>query len=110
MAPERTTPAADPSAGGLIGELAALLGEAGIATSRLDAELLVGHAFGRDRAWLHAHPDAALGAAGIAELQGWAQRRAGGEPIAYIRGFKEWFGMRVATDARALIPRPETEL
>jgi release factor glutamine methyltransferase len=37
-------------------------------------------------------------------------RRAAGEPIAYIRGFKEWLSLRIATDRRALIPRPETEL
>ena len=43
-------------------------------------------------------------------LGGWVERRAVGEPIAYIRGFKEWLSLRIATDPRALIPRPETEL
>ena len=38
------------------------------------------------------------------------ERRAAGEPVAYIRGFKEWHSLRIRTDARALIPRPETEL
>ena len=38
------------------------------------------------------------------------ERRAAGEPVAYIRGFKEWRSLRIRTDARALIPRPETEL
>ncbi|MBA2632285.1 MAG: peptide chain release factor N(5)-glutamine methyltransferase, partial [Chloroflexi bacterium] len=37
-------------------------------------------------------------------------RRAAGEPIAYIRGFKEWHSLRIRTDRRGLIPRPETEL
>lgn len=37
-------------------------------------------------------------------------RRAAGEPIAYIRGFKEWHSLRILTDPRALVPRPETEL
>jgi len=37
-------------------------------------------------------------------------RRAAGEPVAYLRGFKEWHALRIRTDARALIPRPETEL
>ena len=45
-----------------------------------------------------------------ARLRGWVERRAAGEPIAYIRGFKEWLSLRIATDPRALIPRPETEL
>ena len=83
---------------------------AGIPSPRLDAELLVGHAFGRDRAWLYAHPDAELGASEATLLAGWIERRSAGEPIAYIRGFKEWLSLRIATDARALIPRPETEL
>ena len=38
------------------------------------------------------------------------ERRAAGEPIAYIRGFKEWHSLQIRTDRRALIPRPETEL
>jgi release factor glutamine methyltransferase len=83
---------------------------AGSPSPRLDAELLVSHAFGRDRAWLHAHPEETLGAREGEQLRDWVERRAGGEPIAYVRGFKEWFSMRIATDRRALIPRPETEL
>jgi len=83
---------------------------AGSPTPRLDAELLVGHAVGRDRAWVLAHPDAQLDEEDARHLAGWLARRATGEPIAYIRGYKEWLSLRVATDARALIPRPETEL
>jgi release factor glutamine methyltransferase len=98
------------TAGELISDTTAALRGAGIPSPRLDAELLVGHAFGRDRAWLHAHPEAALDAHGRESLAGWVERRAAGEPIAYIRGFKEWLSLRIATDARALIPRPETEL
>jgi release factor glutamine methyltransferase len=82
----------------------------GSPSPRLDAELLVAHAFGRDRAWLHANPDEALGAVELAELAGWLERRAAGEPVAYIRGYKEWLSLRILTDPRALIPRPETEL
>jgi release factor glutamine methyltransferase len=79
-------------------------------TPRLDAELLVAHAFDRDRTWLHAHPDASLDEPEARRLDEWVERRAAGEPIAYIRGYKEWLTLRIATDARALIPRPETEL
>jgi release factor glutamine methyltransferase len=77
---------------------------------RLDAELLIAHAFGRDRTWLHSHPDEALGQREIAMLAGWLQRRRDGEPVAYIRGYKDWLSLRILTDPRALIPRPETEL
>jgi release factor glutamine methyltransferase len=86
------------------------LRDAGSPSPRLDAELLVSHAFGRDRSWLHAHPEAQLDPSDRESLAGWIERRATGEPIAYIRGFKEWFSLRVLTDRRALIPRPETEL
>lgn len=98
------------TAGQLMDDIATTLRTAGIPSPRLDAELLVGHAFGRDRAWLHAHPEAEVDAADARSLAGWVGRRTAGEPIAYIRGFKEWLSLRIATDARALIPRPETEL
>ena len=97
-------------AGSLVADATGALRAAGIPSPRLDAELLVGHAFGRDRAWLHAHPDAELASADAPALAVWVERRAAGEPIAYIRGFKEWLSLRIATDPRALIPRPETEL
>jgi release factor glutamine methyltransferase len=86
------------------------LREARSPTPRLDAELLVAHAFGRDRAWLLAHPEAPVNDEAADQLDGWVSRRAQGEPVAYIRGFKEWFSLHVRTDRRALIPRPETEL
>ena len=84
------------------------LHETGQPTPRLDAEILLAHVTGRERTWLLAHPEAALeeGAAFSAAVE----RRAAGEPVAYIRGFKEWRSLRIRTDARALIPRPETEL
>ncbi len=63
---------------------------------------------GRDRSWLLAHPEAALSEADAFEAA--IARRETGEPVAYIRGFKEWRSLRIRTDARALIPRPETEL
>ena len=81
---------------------------AGSDTPRLDAEVLLGHVTGHDRTWLLAHPEAPLSAT---DAFGAAiDRRATGEPVAYIRGFKEWRSLRIRTDTRALIPRPETEL
>lgn len=98
------------TAGTLVAAASEQLRRAGSPSPRLDAELLVSHAFGRDRSWLLAHPDAELAGPEIASLLTWLQRRSAGEPIAYIRGFKDWFSLRIATDRRALIPRPETEL
>lgn len=105
----RAAPAADATASTLIARATARLGASTTETPRLDAELLVSHAFGRDRTWLLAHPDEPLDAARATELERWIKRRCAGEPVAYLRGFKEWFGLRVTVDRRALIPRPETE-
>ncbi len=84
------------------------LRESGSPSPRLDAEVLLAHVAGRDRAWLLANPEA--GVEGQAAFDAAIDRRAGGEPVAYIRGFKDWHSLRIRTDARALIPRPETEL
>lgn len=97
-------------AGLILADATARLRHAGSPTPRLDAELLVAHALGRDRAWLLAHPEVELDSGAAHDLAGWVERRSRGEPVAYIRGFKEWRGLRVRTDPRALIPRPETEL
>lgn len=109
MAPaDGVVPATHPTVGSAVAEAAARLREAGSPTPRLDAELLVAFVADRDRAWLLAHPEAEL--ADHHRLDALVARRAEGEPIAYLRGFKEWRSLRVRTDARALIPRPETEL
>jgi release factor glutamine methyltransferase len=84
------------------------LRDAGQPTPRLDAEVLLAHVTGRDRTWLLAHPEAGFDDGDA--LSAAVERRAAGEPVAYIRGFKEWRSLRIRTDARALIPRPETEL
>ncbi len=98
------------TAGAAVNAAARRLRAAESPTPRLDAELLVGYVLDRDRTWLLAHEEAALPAAAEARLAGLVERRAAGEPVAYLRGFKEWYGIRLATDQRALIPRPETEL
>ncbi|MCV0402111.1 MAG: peptide chain release factor N(5)-glutamine methyltransferase [Chloroflexi bacterium] len=83
---------------------------AGSPSARLDAEVLASHAVDRDRSWVLAHPEATLDAEAAARFVAAVERRAAGEPVAYIRGFKEWQSMRIRTDRRALVPRPETEL
>jgi release factor glutamine methyltransferase len=77
---------------------------------RLDAELLLGHVLGVDRAAVLAHSEAPVGTGQVAALEAALARRERGEPVAYIRGVKEFYGLALTTDARALIPRPETEL
>jgi release factor glutamine methyltransferase len=83
---------------------------AGSSSARLDAELLLAVALGVDRTGVVAHPGALVGSGAVAAYDGYVTRRAAGEPVAYIRGFREFHGLAIATDPRALIPRPETEL
>jgi release factor glutamine methyltransferase len=85
------------------------LREAGSESPRLDAELLLGHAIGTDRTVLIAHPEAVVSDGAAARYEEALVRRCAGEPVAYIRGFKEFHGLALAADPRALIPRPETE-
>lgn len=82
----------------------------GSESARLDAELLLAHALGVERTTILAHPEGAVGAEAAARLLDHVTRRAAGEPVAYIRGIKEFHGVAFAVDARALIPRPETEV
>jgi release factor glutamine methyltransferase len=82
---------------------------AGSESPRLDAELLLGHAIGTDRTVVAAHPEASVSLDGADRFEADLARRETGEPVAYIRGFKEFYGLAFSTDPRALIPRPETE-
>jgi release factor glutamine methyltransferase len=79
---------------------------------RLDAQLLLLHALGKpevDRAWLLAHDSDSLSPAASSDFLTVATRRAGGEPLAYITGHKEFFGLDLRVDNRVLVPRPDTE-
>jgi release factor glutamine methyltransferase len=81
----------------------------GFETPRLDTELLLAHAIGVGRTAVVAQGDAPVGADAEAAFRASLERRAAGEPVAYIRGIKEFHGIALAVDQRALIPRPETE-
>jgi release factor glutamine methyltransferase len=93
----------------LLAEGTARLRASGSETARLDAELLLGHAVGAGRTAIVAHHDAPVGADAAAIYRAFIERRAIGEPVAYIRGLKEFYGLAFHVDPRALIPRPETE-
>ena len=96
--------------GSALAEGTSRLRDAASPTARLDAEVLLAHVATRDRAWVLAHPETEIDTDVTAAFDAALERRAAGEPIAYIRGFKEWHSLRIRTDRRALIPRPETEL
>ncbi len=76
----------------------------------LEAELLLAALLERNRAYLLAHLDAPLPGAAAAVFRAWVLRRAAGEPLPYITGRIEFFGLDFAVSPAVLIPRPETEL
>jgi release factor glutamine methyltransferase len=75
-----------------------------------EARLLLGHVTGRPPAWLIAHDDEELDEATLLGFASLTARRAGGEPVAYLLGHREFFGRDFAVSPAVLIPRPETEL
>ena len=80
--------------------------------ARLDAQMLLLHSLERplhERAWLLAHDTDRLNPAQQARWQAALQRRLAGEPVAYITGRKEFWGLTLAIDARVLDPRADTE-
>lgn len=77
---------------------------------RLDAEVLLRHALGVERAYLYAHLDDLLAAEHASAFAAALQRRASGEPVAYVTGEREVMGHRFHVDGRVLVPRPETEV
>jgi release factor glutamine methyltransferase len=87
----------------------AQLRDSGSESARLDVELLLAHALETDRTTVLAHPDAPVGDGAASRFEAALERRASGEPVAYIRGVKEFHGLAFGVDERALIPRPETE-
>jgi release factor glutamine methyltransferase len=79
------------------------------AQPRRDAELLLLHVIQRDRAFLLTHPDAELSPQQAQQYKQWLRRRAAHEPIQYILGEQEFFGLTFRVTPDVLIPRPETE-
>jgi release factor glutamine methyltransferase len=93
--------------------LADALGQAVTAgLDRLDAQMLVLLALARDphdRAWLLSHDDAILSDSQTEQLTRLQLRRLAGEPMAYLTGWQEFHGLRLAVDPRVLVPRADTE-
>lgn len=80
------------------------------AECRHEAEQLLAHALGRDRAWLFAHAIDLLDARQVATLEDLLARRIAGEPVAYLTGMRGFWTLDLQVNAHTLIPRPETEL
>ena len=80
-----------------------------LGVERLDAQLLVAHVVGQSRAWVVAHDDAALDGGTAQALTTLLQRRAAGEPLAYLLGEREFHGLMLRVTPDVLVPRPDTE-
>lgn len=95
--------------GRLLATTTKFLAEKGASTPRLDAELMLAQVLNLAKVQLYVNFERELGAV---ELDGYRQlvrRRAGREPVAYILGHREFYGLNFKTTTAALIPRPETE-
>jgi release factor glutamine methyltransferase len=75
-----------------------------------EARIMLAHVLGSDRAWLAAHGDAKLSPAQAVAFDALTRRRHNGEPLAYLIGHREFFGLDLEISPDVLIPRPETEL
>lgn len=84
--------------------------DAGLDTPELDARLLAERAFGLDGAQLAAREHESVPSEHLLHLDGFAQVRLDGAPVARILGVKEFFGLEFGLNAATLVPRPDTEL
>jgi release factor glutamine methyltransferase len=85
------------------------LRDSGCSNPRLDAETLLMHVLGRDRAYLHAHPEVELACGELTRYHEAIESRASGIPLQYITGHQEFWGLDFKVSPTVLIPRPETE-
>lgn len=88
----------------LLAAAAARLGD------RAEAGILLAHALGKPRSWLVAHADDVPDAAGAEAFAALVERRAAGEPVAYLTGHRGFWTLELEVTPATLIPRPETEL
>jgi len=79
-------------------------------TAHLDAQALLSHSLQRPRVWVLAHPETTLNSEQIENLERQLLRLERGEPLAYVLGTCEFYGLELDIGPSVLIPRPETEL
>ena len=85
------------------------LEQAGIDEARRNAEWLVGEVAGRSRTHLYAYPEHEMTASQLETLRALVARRMQHEPVQYILGYADFYGLRLHVTPAVLIPRPETE-
>lgn len=75
----------------------------------IETEILLGHVLKKSKEFLYTHPEKKLTALELKKFKTLTKRRLKGEPIAYILGYKDFYGLRFKVNKNVLIPRPETE-
>ena len=96
--------------GEILQKSASWLAGKGLESPRLEAELLLAHVLGTDRVGLYVVADRPLDEAELDAYRSLLRRRAGGEPVAYLTGGREFYGLEFKVTPDVLVPRPETEL
>ena len=99
-----------PTIAEMLNEGEQLLADAALTDPRREAATLVAMALGRDRTFLYAHPEYEPNESETARIEEFIRRRAGREPLQYIRGTQEFYGLDFEVTPDVLIPRPETEM
>src|ERR1700694_525815 len=94
----------------LVARAAPYLARHGSTSPRLDAELLLAEALGCSRMDLYLQFERPLTADEVDRYRALCRRRAGGEPVAYIRGQREFMTVSLLITPTVMIPRPETEI
>jgi release factor glutamine methyltransferase len=94
---------------GWLKQAQACLLDSGSDSARLDAELLLMHILQVNRAWLFTWPEKEIPPDQTSQLVELLQRRAQGEPIAYLTGVREFWSLPLKVAPSTLIPRPDTE-
>lgn len=80
-----------------------------VPSANLDAEIILANAINKDRTYLHAHPEQIINPEQIKKANNMLDQRLNRIPIAYIIGYKEFYGRQFITTPAVLIPRPESE-
>jgi release factor glutamine methyltransferase len=93
-----------------VNSIAGALAAARLAIPIAEARLLLRHVLDANAAWLEAHRDDLLPRSAAEAFAALVERRAAGEPVAYLLGFREFYGREFSVTPDVLIPRPETEL
>jgi release factor glutamine methyltransferase len=93
-----------------LAQAATRLANQGVESPRFDAEILLAHALGLNRAAILSRPEQRLTPKQLTLYRDLIARRGDREPLAYVVGHREFFGLDLLVDHRVLIPRPETEL